>query len=88
MTTYRFPLASFSWDSAEFAALQRVIDSTMFTMGENVRQFEKDFSAFVGCRYSVMVNSGSSANLAIVAALFYTRDGSRRLQRGDEVIGL
>jgi CDP-4-dehydro-6-deoxyglucose reductase, E1 len=86
VTAHRFPLASFSWDASEFAALQRVIDSTMFTMGENVRQFEKDFSAFVGCRHSVMVNSGSSANLAIVAALFYTRNESHRLRRGDEVI--
>src|SRR6202012_1395621 len=34
--------------------------------------------------YAVMVNSGSSANLVSVAALFYKKD--RPLQRGDEVI--
>jgi CDP-6-deoxy-D-xylo-4-hexulose-3-dehydrase len=32
------------------------------------------------------VNSGSSANLLMVAALFYTQDPRRRLQRGDEII--
>lgn len=83
---FKYPLASFSWDAAEYAALQRVIDSTMFTMGENVARFEKDFARFVGSRHCVMVNSGSSANLALVAALFYTEDERRRLQRGDEVI--
>lgn len=84
--TFRFPLASFSWDADELAAMQRVIDSNMFTMGANVARFEQDFARFVGSRHAVMVNSGSSANLAIVASLFYTADDKRRLKRGDEVI--
>ena len=33
-----------------------------------------------------MVNSGSSANLLMIAALFYTKDKKRKLKRGDEVI--
>lgn len=84
--SFRFPLASTSWDAAEYAAIQRVIDSNMFTMGPNVAAFEADFAAYVGSRHCVMVNSGSSANLAMVGALFYTADASRRLSRGDEVI--
>ena len=84
--TFKFPLASFSWDADEHAAMQRVIDSNMFTMGANVASFEHDFARFVGSRHAVMVNSGSSANLAIVASLFYTADDKRRLKRGDEVI--
>jgi len=63
-----------------------VIDSGMFTMGANVSHFERDFARFVGTRHAVMVNSGSSANLAMVASLFYTADEKRRLKRGDEVI--
>jgi CDP-6-deoxy-D-xylo-4-hexulose-3-dehydrase len=58
----------------------------MFTMGPRVAAFEKSFSEAIGSKYCVMVNSGSSANLVMVAALFYTSDESRRLKPGDEVI--
>lgn len=79
-----YPLASTTWDHAEYAAIQRVIDSGMFTMGKEVAQFESDFADYVGSRYAVMVNSGSSANLAMIAALMFRSENS--LQRGDEVI--
>lgn len=78
------PLACPSWDEEEIQAIQRVIDSGMFTMGQHVKQFEEGFARFLGSRYCVMVNSGSSANLLAVAALFY-RQGTQ-LRRGDEVI--
>ena len=81
---FRFPLATSSWDQAEQDALQRVIKSDIFTMGPEVAQFETDFAAFMGSKHAVMVNSGSSANLLMVAALFYTKDMA--LQRGDEII--
>jgi CDP-6-deoxy-D-xylo-4-hexulose-3-dehydrase len=84
--TYKYPLATFTWDDQEYAAIQEVIDSNMFTMGPRVAQFEKSFAEAVGSKYCVMVNSGSSANLVMVAALFYTSDESRRLKPGDEVI--
>lgn len=84
MTQYKYPLATESWDQAEYQALQEVIESRMFTMGPKVKAFEEQFSTFMGSRYSVMVNSGSSANLLMVAALFYTKENA--LQAGDEVI--
>jgi CDP-6-deoxy-D-xylo-4-hexulose-3-dehydrase len=80
----KYPLASSTWDDNELKAIQKVIDKNMYTMGESVSQFEKDFATFVGSKYSVMVNSGSSANLLGVAALFYTK--KPKLKRGDEVI--
>ncbi|MDE2489571.1 MAG: DegT/DnrJ/EryC1/StrS family aminotransferase [Elusimicrobia bacterium] len=64
--------------------MRRVIVSGKFTMGENVRRFERVFARRVGSKHCVMVNSGSSANLLMVAALFYRRKD--RLERGDEVI--
>jgi len=66
--------------------MQRVIASGMFTMGENVQAFERGFAAWTGSRYCVMVNSGSSANLLMVAALFFTMNPDLRIRRGDEVI--
>lgn len=84
MTTYKFPLATTTWDDAEYAAMQRVINSGIFTMGSNVAEFEKNFSEYIGSRFAVMVNSGSSANLLMVASLFYTKENC--LKTGDEVI--
>ena len=81
-----YPLASTTWDEAEYAAMQRVIASGMFTMGSNVQAFEHDFARYIGSQHCVMVNSGSSANLLMVAALFYTKNTKLKLQRGDEVI--
>lgn len=82
----QFPLATASWEKEELDALQRVISSGIFTMGENVKLFERSFSQYVGSKYCVMVNSGSSANLLMVAALFYSKDPTLKLERGDEII--
>ena len=84
--SFKFPLATSSWGQEEVAAMQGVIASGMFTMGENVQAFELAFAKYVGSQYCVMVNSGSSANLLMVAALFYTKNAELKLQRGDEVI--
>ena len=79
-----YSLASSSWGPEEIQAIQRVVDSGMYTMGENVKGFEREFAKYFGTGYGVMVNSGSSANLVAVASLFFKKD--RPLQRGDEVI--
>jgi len=84
--SFKFPLATASWGKEEIDAMQRVIASGMFTMGANVQAFERDFAQYIGSRHCVMVNSGSSANLLIVAALFYTGNPELKLKRGDEVI--
>ena len=82
----KFPLATASWGKEELDAMQRVIASGMYSMGANVQAFERDFAQYVGSQHCVMVNSGSSANLLMVAALFYTKNAKLKLQRGDEVI--
>ncbi|MDJ0943504.1 MAG: DegT/DnrJ/EryC1/StrS family aminotransferase [Kiloniellales bacterium] len=79
-----YDLASSSWGQEEIDAIHRVIDSGFFTMGKCVAQFEQTFAAYFGKAHGVMVNSGSSANLAGVAALTYKKDNP--LKRGDEVI--
>ena len=84
--SFKFALATSSWNQEELDAMRRVIASGMFTMGANVQAFERDFAAYADSRYCVMVNSGSSANLLMVAALFYTKSPKLKLKRGDEVI--
>jgi CDP-6-deoxy-D-xylo-4-hexulose-3-dehydrase len=83
---YKYPLATATWDNAEYDALKSVIDSGMFTMGAKVLEFERLFAGYIGAKYSVMVNSGSSANLLMVAALFYAKNPELALKPGDEVI--
>lgn len=41
----------------------------MLTQGKNVLEFEREWSKWLGVKYSVFVNSGSSANLITLAAL-------------------
>jgi CDP-6-deoxy-D-xylo-4-hexulose-3-dehydrase len=79
-----YELASSTWGKEELDAMQRVIASGMFTMGENVRAFEAAFAQKFGVKHALMVGSGSAANLVGVGALFYAKD--RPLKRGDEVI--
>jgi CDP-6-deoxy-D-xylo-4-hexulose-3-dehydrase len=79
-----YDLASTSWGTEEIDAMQRVIKTGLFTMGEQVRRFEADFAKKFDVKHALMVSSGSAANLVGVGALFFTKD--RPLQRGDEVI--
>lgn len=79
-----YDLAASTWGPEELAAIQHVIAQGRFTMGPKVAAFEEAFALYHNSRYAVMVNSGSSANLIAVAALFYKKE--RPLQRGDEVI--
>ena len=79
---YEITLSTFG--PSEKEAMLNVINSDMFTMGRNVKEFEDCFANYFGRKYAVMVNSGSSANLIAVASLFYR--GKNSLKRGDEVI--
>lgn len=81
-----YKLASDTWDSKEYKAIEKVIKSNSFSMGKEVSFFEKEFSKFFNSKYCVMVNSGSSANLLMIASLFFTQDKEKRLKKGDEVI--
>jgi CDP-6-deoxy-D-xylo-4-hexulose-3-dehydrase len=82
--TGRYSLASSTWGQEEIAAINEVVASGSFTMGQKVAKFEEEFSTLVGSKYAVMVNSGSSANLALLAALRYRN--TPLLSPDDEII--
>jgi CDP-6-deoxy-D-xylo-4-hexulose-3-dehydrase len=84
MTEPFYPLASTTWGLEEYEALQRVIQAGNFTMGAEVRAYEDAFASHIGSKYAVMTNSGSSANLALMAAARYVQGSN--LQDGDTVI--
>jgi CDP-6-deoxy-D-xylo-4-hexulose-3-dehydrase len=79
-----YQLASSSWDQDELNAMQRVIKSGNFTMGREVREFERKFAEFFGTKFAVMSNSGSSANLLAMAAIRYSKKYGK--DHRDEVI--
>lgn len=69
--------------------LDNMLDATLdmwLTTGRFNEQFEKQFAAYLGSKYALSVNSGSSANLLALSALTSHKLGDRRLKKGDEVI--
>lgn len=66
-----------------------LVDSALdfwLTAGKYASQFEKEFADFLGVKYCLLTNSGSSANLLAISALTSPKLGKRRLKPGDEVI--
>ena len=52
---------------------------TILTQSKNVLKFEKKWSKWLGVKYSVFVNSGSSANLMSINALkYYIKKSDKR----------
>jgi len=71
------------WDNKETeAAIDSFLNGKWITAGEKVHKFENQFSKRFNTKFSHMVNSGSSANLILIAAL------KRRFNwdDGDEII--
>lgn len=62
------PVAESTWDDKELEAINEVIRGRV-TMGEKTEEFEREYAKFNGSNYCVAVNSGSSANLLMVAAM-------------------
>jgi CDP-6-deoxy-D-xylo-4-hexulose-3-dehydrase len=74
---------SFGWEEV-WDALESLL-SGQVTMGQKVRRFEAMFAEYVGVKHSVMVNSGSSANLLALSILTNPLFAGHA-QPGDEVV--
>lgn len=69
--------------------LVNLVDASLdfwLTAGRYAREFERKFAEFLGVKYCLLTNSGSSANLLAVSALTSPLLKERRLKPGDEVI--
>ena len=68
------------------AAVASTLDFWL-TLGQEGDAFQRELAAFLGVRHSLLVNSGSSANLVAISALTSPRlPAERRIRPGDEVI--
>lgn len=69
--------------------VKNLVDASLdfwLTTGRYAEKFERQFAEFLGVKYCMLVNSGSSANLLAFMALTSPKLGERRIRRGDEVI--
>jgi len=80
----QYKLATSTWDNKEIEAIQKVIDSDIYSMSKCVELYESEFASYFGSKYAVMTSSGSTANLIMTAALFFRKQN--KLKRGDEII--
>ena len=74
------------FDETEMVNLADSALEFWLTYGHWSRDFEKGLAAYLGVRFALMVNSGSSANLLAFMTLTSPLLGERRIRRGDEVI--
>ena len=79
-----YSLASSTWDDEEVEVASKLLASGNLTMGPQVAEFEKQFAQYIGTKYAVMFNSGSSANLGIFAGLRYMKNSP--LKPGDHIL--
>ena len=82
----KIPLASNGVRRKDIEQAIQVLDSGNLTMGAKVAEFEKAMADYLKTRHFVMVNSGSSANLAIIEALLRPVKGTAKLRVGDAVL--
>jgi CDP-6-deoxy-D-xylo-4-hexulose-3-dehydrase len=84
-TTIPYAGRVFTEDEVE-AAVATTLDFWL-TLGVEGEAFQKELAAFLGVRHSLLVNSGSSANLIAISALTSPKlPEARRIKPGDEVI--
>jgi CDP-6-deoxy-D-xylo-4-hexulose-3-dehydrase len=75
----------FTEDEVE-AAVSATLDFWL-TLGQEGEAFQRELAGFLGVRHSLLVNSGSSANLIAISALTsHKLPQTRRIRPGDEVI--
>ncbi len=71
--------------------LQLMVDASLdgwLTTGRFNAMFEQRLAQFLGVKYLITVNSGSSANLVAFSTLTSHKLGDRAIKQGDEVIGV
>ncbi|MGE4131811.1 MAG: DegT/DnrJ/EryC1/StrS family aminotransferase [Bdellovibrionales bacterium] len=79
-----YPLVPGKFSQDEVDAAIKSMATDQWTLGPEIRSFEKTFAQTVGSKYAVMVNSGSSANLLALTSYFFRKENP--LRRGDEVL--
>ncbi len=73
----RISVGDFRVSKEEVDAINEVLKSGVISEGERVRKFEEEWAKYIGTKYSVIVNSGTSALIAGLTALKYKQKNSK-----------
>ena len=80
-----YPLLEKGFESNDILKGIEVLLSRNITMSSITKKFENEFAKFIGSKYALMVNSGSSANLLSSFALINPKK-KNHLKKGDKFI--
>ena len=80
-----YPLIDNPFDVNDLMSAISVLLKGKITMAQITKNFEKKFAKYVGSKYALMVNSGSSANLLAFFALINPKN-KYKLQKNDECL--
>ena len=80
-----YPLSPNSFSDEDIIKGIEVLLTKNITMSSITKKFEKEFAKYIGSKYALMVNSGSSANLLATFALINPLK-KRKLKKGDECL--
>jgi CDP-6-deoxy-D-xylo-4-hexulose-3-dehydrase len=81
----KYPLLENAFSNSDILKGVNVLLSRKITMSKITKRFEMQFGKFIGSKYCLMVNSGSSANLLAFFALVNPKK-KNRLKPGDECL--
>jgi CDP-4-dehydro-6-deoxyglucose reductase, E1 len=65
----KYPLLSNAFSKQDILEGQKILNSKQIAMSVKTKLFERKFAKYVGSKYALMVNSGSSANLLALSLL-------------------
>ncbi len=80
-----YSLTNFPFEKNDIINGAETLIKGKVTMSEVTLRFEKEFAKFLGSKYALMVNSGSSANLLALFALINPKN-KNKIKYGDECI--
>ena len=85
MKKYFYPLIDNPFRTKDVNQAIKVLRSSKITSGPKTLEFQNEFSKKIKTNYSLLVNSGSSANLLAIQCLInpYRK---KRLKQGDEIL--
>ena len=81
-----YPLIDEAFSTIDILKGIEVMLTGKITMLEITQQFECEFAKYIGSKYALMVNSGSSANLLALSILTNPHLRNKRIKTGDEII--
>ena len=85
ISTDKYSLSPFPFESSDIIKGAETLLKGKITMSEITSKFEKEFANFLGVKYALMVNSGSSANLLAFFALV-NPENKKKIKINDECI--